>query len=94
VLELGDAVVFPDVFDQGFDVAADCVEIGVTRTEYTGVLTFCIIAMALYDEAIGNLEDSLVTIVTLDDFPCFAGGEVQVVLAVWAVWRGVGRDAC
>jgi hypothetical protein len=34
VLELCDAVVFPDMLDEGLDVTTHCVQVGVTRAKY------------------------------------------------------------
>jgi hypothetical protein len=76
VLEFCDAVVFPDMFDQGLDVTTYGVQVGVTRAQYAGVLAFGIVAVTLYYEAVGDLEDSLVAIVAFDYFPCLAGREV------------------
>jgi hypothetical protein len=81
VLELGDAMVFPDMFDQGFDVAADCVEIGVTRTEYTGV---------------SSPSSRLMTSHALPGERCKlflqcgqygAGSDVMLVESAWSRWR-------
>jgi hypothetical protein len=82
-------MVFPDVLDQCLDVAADSVDVGVPRTEDARVLTVCTVAVALDYEAVGDLEAALVAVFVLADFPCFARGEVQCALAVWAVWYRV-----
>jgi hypothetical protein len=34
VLELCDAVVFPDMLDEGLDVTTHCIQVGVTRAKY------------------------------------------------------------
>jgi len=48
--------------------------------------------MALYHEAVADLEAALVPVAAFDDFPCFAGGEVEVVFAVGTVRLGFGCD--
>jgi hypothetical protein len=94
VLELCDAVVFPDMLDEGLDVTTHCIQVGVTRAKYAWVLAFRIVAVTLYYEAIGDLEDSLVAIIAFNNLPRFTGREVQVIFAMWAIGRGVGCDAC
>jgi hypothetical protein len=50
--------------------------------------------MALYYEAVGDLEDSLVVLIAFNDLPRFTGREVQVVFTMRAIWRRVGCDTC
>jgi hypothetical protein len=86
VLEFCNAVVFPDVLNQCFYIATDSIDMSVSRTEDARILTICTIAVTFDYEAIGDLEDSLVTILVLTNLPRLAGGEMQCVFAMWTIW--------
>jgi hypothetical protein len=86
VLELCNAVVFPDMLDQSFYVPADSIDLCVPRTEDARVLPVGTVAVAFDYEAVGDLEDSLVTIFVFAHLPCLAGRKMQCVFAMWTVW--------
>lgn len=69
-------MVFPDMLDQSFHVAADSIHVGVLRAEHASILAVCVVTMTFDDEAVRDLEASLVASIVLAHFPCFAGGEM------------------